>query len=283
MTMAATRWIVGALGAAALLATGCSEDGAGSVAFTTWGEEYIEQEIPASDFTDGWRVTFQKFLVVIRDVTIADRDGNIGAQMQGSVLVDHKLPGSKPVVSFEDLEAKPWERVSFEVAPASAATRLEGATEEDRQLMLDGGASVHAEGQIEKAGVMKSFRWAFTGATAYRECRGERDGKETEGVLVTNGGTEPVELTIHGDHLFYDDLQAHAAVLRGDAIAAADADMDGEVTLAELTAVRLVEIPEGSYGTGSAGHIDDLGAFVAALSRTVGHFRGEGECISGDP
>ncbi|HSN98190.1 MAG TPA: hypothetical protein VLS89_07825 [Candidatus Nanopelagicales bacterium] len=272
--------------AAALLAAGCGgEDsaGTGNVAFTTWGEGYIEQEIPAADVADGWRVTFSKFLVVLRDVTVADREGNVGAQMDGSLLVDHTMPSPKPVVRFEGLEAKPWERVSFRIGPADANTVLEGATEEDRQLLLSSGASLYAEGQIESAGATKSFRWAFQEDTVYRECRGEKDGKETEGVSVTNGGTDTVELTIHGDHLFYDDLQAEAAVLRAQAIADADADMDGEVTLTELSAVPLVSIPEGSYGTGSAGNIDDLGAFVVALSRTVGHFRGEGECISGAP
>jgi hypothetical protein len=274
-----------ALAVSGLLLAGCGDGaaGTGSVAFTTWGEEYIEQEIPASAFADGWRVTFEKFLVVLRNVTIADAAGNVGATMEGSVLVDHKMPGVKPVVTFDGLEAKGWERVSFEIGPISADTALEGATEADKQLLLDAGASAHVEARIDRAGVEKRITWTFPTATAYRECRGEKDGKETEGVLVTNGGTDAVELTIHGDHLFYDDLQAQEAVLRFDAMAAADADADGEVTLEELSAVNLVDIPEGSYGTGSAGDINDLGAFVAALSRTLGHFRGEGECVSGDP
>jgi hypothetical protein len=50
----------------------------------------------------------------------------------------------------------------------------------------------------------------------------------------------------------------------------------------ELTRVKLAAIPRenGPYGTGSAAGINDLGAFVTALSRTVGHFRGEGECFA---
>ncbi len=59
-------------------------------------------------------------------------------------------------------------------------------------------------------------------------------------------------------------------------MAAADANDDGEVTLEELEAVPLVEIDEGTYGTGSASHVDDLGEFVRALTRTIGHYRGEG-------
>jgi hypothetical protein len=51
------------------------------------------------------------------------------------------------------------------------------------------------------------------------------------------------------------------------------------VTLDELRAIKLSDITVGTYGTGSA-DINDLGAFVEALSQTLGHFRGEGECRS---
>ncbi|WP_437731013.1 hypothetical protein [Sorangium sp. So ce1335] len=275
-----------ALSLAAAALAGCGDDGAagvGRVEFTTWGEEYIEQEIPAADLEDGWSVQYQKFLFVLRNVTVADRDGNVGARMQGSILFDHTKPGPKPVVTFDDLEARPWERVSYEIGPADADTALEGATEADKALLIEAGASVHIEATARKGDVEKRLDWTFARATRYADCAGERAGKETDGVLVTNGGTDTVELTIHGDHFFYDDLQAATAARRFAPIAAADADDDGAVTLEELAAVRLVAIDEGPYGTGSAGDIDDLGAFVAALSRTLGHFRGEGECVSVDP
>ncbi|WP_437996266.1 hypothetical protein WMF26_34840 [Sorangium sp. So ce185] len=277
-----------ALSLAAAALAGCGDDGAsgtGSVAFSTWGEEYIEQEIPAADLEDGWSIRYEKFLFVLRNVTVADREGNVGARMEGSILFDHTKPGVKPVVTFEGLEPRPWERVSYEIGPADADTALDGATEDDKALMLAAGASVHIEATARKGdgGEEKRLDWTFSLATRYADCKGDKAGKETEGVLVTNGGTDTVELTIHGDHFFYDDLQSASAARRFAPIAAADADADGAVTLEELAAVRLVAIEEGPYGTGSAGDIDDLGAFVAALSRTLGHFRGEGECVSVNP
>ena len=61
----------------ALAAVACSDassdgaDGKGTVTFTTWGEEYIEQEIPASEIEDGYTVKYTKFLVALTDIAVA--------------------------------------------------------------------------------------------------------------------------------------------------------------------------------------------------------------------
>lgn len=275
------------LATALLLGCGSEEPaGTGSVSFSTWGEDYIEKEIPASEFADGWTVKFTKFLVVIGDVRVADSTGAVGGRMETTKLFDHHAPGVKPVMTFDNLAAKAWTDVSFAILPASMSTAAgDGATAADLTMMTEKGYAVYIEGSGEKGAEKKTFRWGFGVPTMYAQCKGDKDGREIEGVLVTNGGTDDVELTIHGDHFFYDDLQSPDASLRFDAIASADADMDGEVTLDELTQKKLVDIDPGSgaYGTGAAANINDLGAFVTALSRTLGHFRGEGECISKDP
>ena len=97
------------------------------------------------------------------------------------------------------------------------------------------------------------------------------------------GGTDVSELTTHGDHFFYDRLKASpdpaiATSLRFEALAAADTNADGEVTLEELDAAPIdvtTYDPSGFDAT-------TLGAFVKQLVRTVGHFRGEGECAVSD-
>jgi len=270
--------------AASAALAGCGSEEVGRVSFTTWGEEYIEQGIPAAEFEDGWSVKFKRFLVVLGNVRVADEAGQEAARMPGSRLVNHVAPGVKEVVAFADLEAKPWTQVSYELAVAKADTAIgDGATEADRTLMVGGGYNVYAEGDATSGSVTKSFAWGFGVPTLLARCKGDKDGKETDGALVTSGGTDTVELTIHGDHFFYDDLQSPAAKLRFDAIASADTDSDGTITIEELSAVKLVDIPEGTYGTGSASDINDLGQFVTALSRTVGHFRGEGECAVESP
>ncbi|MEZ4302537.1 MAG: hypothetical protein R3B70_46845 [Polyangiaceae bacterium] len=268
-----------ALAAAALSLSAC-DGGTGSIAFHTWGEDYIEDEIPASDFEDGWQVTYDTFLVNIGHVRVAASDGTLGAEMTGTLLFNHAVPGQKPVITFDDLPAGPWEKVSYEVPAVTETTTLaDGVTEAEKATMLAQGTSMRVVGTATKAGVEKTFDWSFLRSTLYDDCQGDRDGKLVQGALVTNGGTDQIQLTIHGDHLFYDDLQSENAVLRFDPIAAADTDADGAVTLEELSQIKLFTLDAGPYGTGSADGIDDLAAFVTALSQTVGHFRGEGECF----
>jgi hypothetical protein len=44
--------------------------------------------------------------------------------------------------------------------------------------------------------------------------------------------------------------------------------------------VQLTTLPIDQYGTGTVGNVKTLNDFVTALVRTLGHFRGEGECVT---
>lgn len=272
-----------ALGFAAS-ALGCGEGGGqGSVTFTSWGEEYIEQEIPAAEFEDGYSVKYSKFLISIGNVRIADDAGAVAAEDTTFYLFDHTEAGVKDVVKFEGLDEGAYTLVSYETSPApgGAATKVGKATDADVQLMAAGQYHAYVEGTLtDPMGATKTFKWGFSVPTLLDECEGDRDGKLTHGVVVTDGGDDAVELTVHGDHFFYDDLQSASAVVRGEAIFLADANMDGAIDLAELDATPL---PAMHYGTGGASDVNNLGAFVRFLSRTLGHYRGEGECFVKNP
>jgi len=268
----------------ALALAGCGDayEGTGNVSFSTWGEELIEQGIAAADMEDAWAIRYDKFLVNIGHVALAEEDGTTAAEMRGTKLFDHTRRGAKPLVAFSNLPARALTRVSYEIAPVSADTELVDVTEADQALMLTNGYSLYVEAVATKGAMTKRYAWGFRTATVYDRCQAALGGKETDGVVVTNGGTDQPQITIHGDHLYYDDLQANEAKVRFDNIADADADADGNVTLDELAKVKLAAIPaeRGPYGTGSAAGVNDLGSFVAALTRTIGHFRGEGECFA---
>ena len=274
----------------------CSDDssdpaasGAGTAAFTTWGEEYIEQEIPPTAdgetiVEDGYTIKYSRFLVAISEITISNQSGTNAAKQTGTVVFDMHEAGVKEVARFPNLSAKAWDRVSYAlVAPGADATLGAGATEDDKRVLVDAKAGVHVEGTISKGNVSKSFAWTFPTQTLFKECKGEVAGKEEEGVVVTNGGTDTVQLTIHGDHLFYDDLQSLSAKVRCQAMVDADKDDDDVVTLDELAAVKLSDAAKatgGTYGAGDVPNVNNLKDFVTSLTRTIGHYRGEGECFA---
>jgi hypothetical protein len=272
-----TGWVV-----AALAMLGCGP-GRGALSVTTWGEAYIERGIPAdgpmeAGFVDGWAVTFERFVVVLGGFTLARTTGERGPQQDAAAVVDLVKPGPVELLSWADVPAMKWDRVGYGIAPAGASAKATGAlTEADVERLRAAGLSLSVQGVARKGADTRRFAWGFTTDTRYDDCTHPDLGA---GVTVPTGGQEVVQLTVHGDHIFYDDLESPTAALRFQAIADADADADGEVTLTELAAVQLTQLPLGQYGTGSAGRVKTLADFVTALSRTVGHYRGEGECLS---
>lgn len=275
-------------GLALTVCLGCP-GGQGTASFTTWGEDYIEQEIPAdpsgeAGFVDGWSVTYQKFLVVFHAIEVADRKGKVGAALERSILVDNTKPGVKELVSFPDLDAKHWQKVSYQIKAPDDETEIVAASKDDLVLMRDGGFSIYIAGlatkEVDGTTVTKKFHWGFDTATQYRDCQQPAEnGQARPGIVVTEGGEDVSELTTHGDHFFYDRLAesddpAVKTSLRFDAIAQADADEDGVITLEELSQVGLDLKLYNPSGFSAVTMAD----FVTALSRTVGHFRGEGEC-----
>lgn len=253
--------------------------GEGAVTFTTWGEEFIEEGIPPEDgdeegFVDGWEVTFDRFLVSLGEIRVGNRDGNTAIVSGDMRLFDLVRPGPVQVERFENVPKGSWQEVSYAIRPADDL-QIGNAAAADLELMTTNGWSLYVEGTAVRGGESRTFRWGFDTNTLYTTCGHEDFGT---GITVAPGGDLSVELTIHGDHFFFDDLQGNEAELRFDAIAAADANDDGEVTLEELAQVDLDTLPEGTYGTGGASGVFDLRDFVTTLARLVGHFRGEGEC-----
>jgi hypothetical protein len=146
--------------------------------------------------------------------------------------------------------------------------------------MIDEGYSVYVKATATRGDEKRTYAWGFPISTRYVDCHSEQGGRDEEGVVVTNNSRLQVQLTTHGDHLYYDRLQASPdpavpTSLRFDSIAAA-AQGRTEVTLADLDAISMATLV-GTYDL-SGLHARTLREFVTELVRTVGHFRGEGEC-----
>jgi hypothetical protein len=265
----------------------CTSTGEGTARFTTWGEEFIEKGIPAASapmtadgFTDGWSVHYTKFLVSYHGITLADAAGKVAARMDTPRFVDNTKPGVKELITFPELDAKAYSQVSYEIKPAvSGAMIVGGADPADLAMMVANGYSIYVAGKAINGARTKTFEWGFKTQTHYADCHSaEENGITTEGVVITNNQTDESQLTTHGDHLFYDSLQtgdsAKPTLLRFEEKAAADADNDGEVTLQELCRQHIDPAVYNTSGLPGA----TIGDFVISLARTVGHFRGEGEC-----
>lgn len=267
--------------------------GRGNEQFTTWGEAFIEIGIPANPdgqdgFIDGWSLHYDKFLVNFHEIVVADSAGNVAAKLDKPKFVDNTKTGRKTLTEFDGLEAKNWDKVSYQIKPAVQGEDIVAGDPADLAKMVQNGWSIYVEGSASKTdthglNIKKTLHWGFKVATQFSDCHHEQDGKDTLGVVVTTGSTDVSELTTHGDHLFYDRLQASPdpaiqTALRFDQKAAADeapyGNGDGEITLEELCTEPIDVFTYDPSGLNAP----TVGDFVIALSRTIGHYRGEGEC-----
>lgn len=273
--------------AACLVALGCSDSdpgsgGSGDLRLTSWGEEYIEQGIPAGDagFADTWAIRFERFLVGLGGVEFARSNGGNTQRLPATWLIDHVVPGIKELERLSGIRAGKYAEFAYEIVVPSASTTLgAGVSEADRTRFIENDYTVWLSGVATKGDVEKRFEWGFSAPAALSGCASD-DG--TPGFNLVSGGSEEVELTIHGDHFFYDRLtpnDANPTSLRFEPLARADRDENGDVTLAELEATTIdVDLydPSPFDATNHA-------SFLRELSRSVAHFRGEGECTIGEP
>ncbi|HEU5075051.1 MAG TPA: hypothetical protein VFU02_12765 [Polyangiaceae bacterium] len=247
---------------------------------SVWGEEYIEVGIPAEEFEDGWSVKYDDFLIVLGDVSLEKQAGAERGSLAAVVLFDLTEAGPQTFGTLDGLPEGHWEEFGFSNLVASDATeRGNGVSAEKWELMVGEGYSVYVTGTASKDDEHKHFAWGFSKPVRYAGCVDVGAGQRTPGLMLGDGADAEAQLTIHGDHLFYDDLVSPEAKLRFAVIAAADADDDGEVTLEELAARELAELSaaEGAYGVG-AFDVDDMRGFVEAAALSLGHFNGEGHC-----
>lgn len=222
--------------------------GGGDWVVTTWGEAYIEEGIPASDFADGCSATFESFTVQLQDIALLDGAGEDAGVLDAAFLVELTEPGPQ-TLGRVTAPATLYDAARARVAP------------------LDDAPSVTAAGSITCGETTVTFDWRFATDTTY-VC-------EPEGLTLPRGGEDTTELTVHGDHLFYDGLESPDALVRAEAIVRADADADGVVTQVELEDVALAPL---GYTVGQYSEVTTLGHHVEHLTRTLLHVDGEGHC-----
>lgn len=264
-----TRTRRASLALAAMIA-GCGDDGAepGTLSVTIYGEEFIEEGIPADTFTDGWAVDFDRFLISVGEVTAAVGEGDPSIDVAGYQVFDlaQGSGGEGFEVTSGEVPGGGYDHVAYRVG-ADEGAGSGNADAEDVTLMTENGYALYVEGTATRDGATRTFAWGFTGATSYSHC---------EGTAEVDGGEASTQITIHADHLFYDDLVSEEPNVAFDLVASADADEDGDVSPEELAAIDITG--EERYQVGNNDDVTDLWTFIDFQVSSVGHIDGEGHC-----
>ena len=219
--------------------------GEGTWTVETWGEDYVERGIPSEVFVDGCSVVYGEMVIATTSVELIDGDGLVVGDVGGAMPIDLVIPGPTEV-GAATVPADHYSEVDFAIA------------------------SVLVDGTLSCPNGEARFRWTFEEPTTYT-C-------DPPDLTIPIRAEDSTQITIHGDHLFYDGLENPDAAVRGAEILAADADGDGEITLHELEAVS---IPALGFDVGQQSDVVTLRQFVSRLTRTIGHVDGEGECRAG--
>ena len=245
-------------------ALGCSDEATHTASIV--GDTAIGAGLPASSFVDNWTVQFDQFVVVVQHPALIEQTEAKPAWIRflGVSVWDLAAPLEGGTSSFEIdslvVRASSYDGFDFRIAPPSRSgypTESGNVDDATLEAMIEDDVAIRVVGSATDGVQTISFDWSFSTDTLYR-C-----GVEVE-LGAGEVGSSVIE--IHGDRLFANQLGDASPTLEFAAIAAADADGDGVVTLTELDAVDLASIGYDANGE----DVTDLGAFVRALSRSLG-------------
>jgi hypothetical protein len=268
------------LGTAAALSA-CSDDtpADGDIAAVVYGEDYIEEMIPSELFADGWTVSYSKFLVSLGALRAQAGHDTEEIGTTDYKIYDLSLPSNGEGFAIGTFAAAggTYDHFGYQIRPDPTAT-AGNADAEDIATFQAAGYSLWLVGTATKGAETRTFDWGFTMKLEYSHCAGEEPA-------VLDGGTLAVQATIHGDHVFYDDLTSPEPNMAFQLVADADGKdgtaPDGSITAAELTAtdIRTQQRYQVGSTTDLAGaEIVNLHQFIQHQVTTVGHFNGEGHC-----
>ena len=278
--------------AGVLCSFGCaSEGGDGTLSVRISGEQAAESGYPVGEgedqiaFTDGWTLDFQKVIVSVTTFSMSTSEGEDANVDADAVVVDlHQ--GTPELWRFEGLAAQRWDAVSYRYTkPPAKARVVNDVSGDDLARMRDEGFSLLVEGTAHKEDRDVEFSWGFPLAIDVMHCQNGLDG--TDGIVVRDNAVTNGEITIHLDHLFFDNWAVAEPNLRFDALAAM-APEGRPLRLSDLRAQdNLSDLrgPDGqplelAYDPGSAFHPvpSNLDEFINAAAETTGHWNGEGHC-----
>lgn len=252
---------------------GCGETASHTIGIV--GDAGVRNGLPADAFVDGWSVQFEQFIVVVHHPALIEHtEGKDAAWVRRlgvtvwDVVADPELGDSSFEIELAGLRAASYDGFDFQIAPPSAAGYPAEAGNVEAEIveaMVEDDLAIRVVGTATNGGQTIAFDWSFTTDTLYRCAIDIEIGAAEVGSSV---------IEILGGRLFGNELGDATPTYEFNAIAAADANVDGVVTLEELDAVAL-----GSTGYDPSGEdVEDLGGFVRALSGGIGSVVGGSGC-----
>lgn len=276
--------VLAALLVASIAFAACSDDEdeprvgePAEAAFYAYGEPFIEEGIPADEFADGWAVTFDEFVVVVADAAI-DGAGEWSNAGTDGVFVDVAKPGDDALNPGHNVgtatltTSKMYDSASYSIrfpnVEGDALTLNLNADGETVDAMEAEKAAMFVRGAATKGDETYRFEWPLAVSVSYSPC-------ELSEFRPVANQTVPVELSIHGDHLFLDSLSGEEPNLVFEPFAGADANGDFVIDVDELAAV---EVDSTILNASAVSGINTVLDYLLFQAATVGHINGEGHC-----
>lgn len=312
---------------AALLATSCGESaqvagGSGSLRVLIEPEDTILDGLKpgqdVEDIRDGWTVTYDKYVVALGHVAVdyaTDRD--VTAEDERAFVIDlTQIPANgEPLWKIEALQPGRW-NFGFELTGGAHGAKRHDTVEkadydrvvdEDLTYLISGrltkedGVSCPPSRYVEDVTVAASgeddagnpcyanatieFEFEVTAETSFSDC--ELDG--ISGFAITDGTTNTVAITLHGDHPFFNgfpDADEGGVIRLAQLWADADINVDGRLDVEELSEQLIADLPQWDdrYQLGGAPKVEEdqavttLEDVLIAQLETQGHMNGEGGC-----
>ena len=231
--------------------------------------------ISAEAFADDWSVSFDALITSLGELQLSDpqRTDRVWDEVPGPWIVDWvDLPEFRPLQTL----VGPAGRNDFgfsTLTATDAATVISGADTDIARMIEDG--LVHlVRGTATDGTRTITFDWGFSQQIRYTQCENGADG--TPGVALRADGITRSYVEFHVDHLFWTRLGTEDAQMRFGAIADADANDDGEVTLDELAQV---DVLDAGYETAGI-DVPTLDRFIAFSVAQAPHFVNGGLCTA---
>jgi hypothetical protein len=289
----------------ALALAGCAGP-TGRLAIYVEAEDTITNGIAAGsaeeDVQDGWSVHYDDFIVALGEARVSRRATGETRASGVRVVVDLAAltNASLPLDTFDAMTTARWDVVGYAaLTPRATDVRHDSVSQGDFDAMVAAGCTYLVRGTISSPTGQSCapgttvcvpetdvhFRFCVPAPVDYGPCSSP-DGMP--GVAVAASGTSSAQLTLHGDHLWFDSFPSGSegtTSRRAQWLADADLDHDGEATQGELERVRAATLFTTARGYSLAGafSFDGRGIvtawdFARAQLATSGHFFGEGEC-----